>query len=232
MRRLVFAILIALLIFPSCQTRSDESGFTRDERVAALRILTADMISSLLSDGAVEESFFVSQLPSEYTIYSEYSPSYRMLTDDYTSELSSIVLPLFSEAAAFILSRIDECVSGGDTERMVKTPEGMTDRIQDLLAVDIYNYLVQAVNEMSDELDEAFRDCFVIFSSVRASYLNLRSVGVSITLPSPEPLDSNDIAFAVEAALFTRLAEHEKELKSRIPESLEDPYAVFWEDVF
>ena len=90
MRRLVFAILIALLIFPSCQTRSDESGFTRDERVAALRILTADMISSLLSDGAVEESFFVSQLPSEYTIYSEYSPSYRMLTDDYTSELSSI----------------------------------------------------------------------------------------------------------------------------------------------
>ena len=148
---------------------------------------------------------------------------------------------LFAQAAVFdefanffghfiLVEAFYEVISSDDLDTMIESPEGLTDALQSQAAREIYSLLMEEAGSLSVELDEAFSESYEIFMSVRASYLNLASVGENVILPEPKAIGVDMLAFVVEDALFSMMAEDEVELKSRIPESPDSLYSVFWED--
>ena len=230
MGRTLAIIFSLLFLLTSCLTRSGEEIFTDEERMEALSILANDMIEGAEAEGEIGEEMFQSVLPSSFTVYREYSPIYSRLESGYTSVLSDLISPYLDEVYLLLEECIGEAVSGGDIDSMVNAPEGMTDRIQDLMALEIYSFLQERIEEIVPESEQAFEEAYGIFISIRRAYTNLATIGVSIPLPEPKPLTVSEMAFAAEAEIFTRLGENERRLKSMIPESPESPYAVFWED--
>ena len=133
------------------------------------------------------------------------------------------------EAYSMISSSIPLFVVNAD-DLVIDSVEGMTDRIQNTLAVDIYSFLISRIEEEREKLNAAFSESYSIFTSLRDAYSNLESVGMSVSLPIPEPISIEKLAFIAEDVLFNRLGENERELRSRIPETEDSPYQVFWEE--
>ncbi len=229
MKKSFLIIFLVLCLFLSCVSKDGGEHYTDEERRDALEILISDMIELSAARGDIEPESFSAMLPHSYTVYESYSPIYSMLEDGYTSKLSEIFSPLLSSCYSLVGEEAESAISGGDIESMVNDTEGMTDRLQELLAVSIYSYLLNGVQQHDAESREAFSESSGVFNAIHDSYVNLLSVGSDIEVPVPQPLSQDQIAFVIIDVLFTRLGESERELKSRIPDSPDSPYAVFWE---
>lgn len=229
MKKYVILFFSLFLLLSSCVTQGRGDYYTDEEKIDALRILTQDMIELSVEKGEIGEDVFIAMLPSSFTVYKDFSPVYSNLESSYASSLSEIFSPLLLSCYPLVENAIDEAITGGDLNAMVNNPEGMTDRLQELLAVEIYQNLLTEVELYSSEAENAAREALVIFSSIRTAYVNLYSVGSTTVLPVPEGLALDQIAFTIVDELFTRFGECERELKSRIPENSESPYSVFWE---
>ncbi|MBO8435838.1 MAG: hypothetical protein IAA97_02510 [Spirochaetes bacterium] len=229
MKRILAIAIAMLLLFASCATSFSGASFSDSEKRNALFTLSRDMIALTELDGAIGEEAFLDDLPPSYTAYEDYSPLYQSLSQSYASSLSAIISPIMAEAFDIISSSVPALTLNPD-DTVINSAEGMTDRIQNSLAVDIYSYFIGRIGEESEALDEAFSESYSIFSSLRDCYLNLGTVGVAITLPIPESISIETLAFIAEDVLFSRLEENERELRSKIPESDDSVYQVFWEE--
>ena len=230
MRKLIPLLIIFLFIFTSCATNRGNGGYSAEEKALALEVLSRDMIEGAEAEGDIDAAFFEEALPESYTAYDGYSPAYDSLTDTYVSELSSIVSPALENIYPLLIGRIPEAVEGGDIEQMVTAPEGMTDRLQELTAREVYALLQDEISSVYDSVSSAFFIPHDIFISLRDAYENLESVNAGISLPIPESFSVDSLAFIAEDALFTRLGENEVRLKSALPESSDSLYSVFWEE--
>ena len=226
----LFLVGLILILLASCVTTGTRNSYSEEEKREALELLASDMLSSRERDSRIDTSFFEELLPESYTAYNGYCPMYQSLSSEYTSELSELLSPLLYDIYPVLVEAFYEVISSDDLDTMIESPEGLTDALQSQAAREIYSLLMEEAGSLSVELDEAFSESYEIFMSVRASYLNLASVGENVILPEPKAIGVDMLAFAVEDALFSMMAEDEVELKSRIPESPDSLYSVFWED--
>lgn len=222
-------LILIMLLLPSCATESGTGSYSDSEKEAALLLLGSDMISMVESEGEIGAEAFLAALPASFRAYEGYSPLYGALSSSYAEAVSSIVSPILYDVYPLLRSVMDVAATE-ERDRSIQEPEGLTDMLQMLTARDIYSHLVDRISAMQDELDAAFEEPLRIFLSVRDAYLNLASVGLEAALPVPAPLSAELAAFVAEDVLFTRLGEKETELKSRIPDSPDSPYSVFWEE--
>ncbi len=229
MRKLIpLLILMLLFLFPSCATKSRE-GYTDQEKQTALLVLGSDMIDSVEAAGGIKVEAFEEALPPSFTAYDGFSPMYQSLAASYSESLSETVSPMLSEAYPVLREALVEA-SSSDMDTAIASPEGMTDRLQDIAAVEIYSLFIDSVESIWADAENAFSEAEGIFLSVKDSYTNLESVGVGISLPNPEGFSKDQLAFVAEDYLFTQLGEAERELKSRLPDNPDSPYSVFWEE--
>ncbi len=229
MRKFLSIVFILLLLSVSCITQGNGDPFTDEEKRSALYTLLTDMMNLTERNGEIGKEAFIDELPSSFAVYEDYSPLYQNLSQEYAESLSRIVSPIMEEAYSMISSSIPLFVVNAD-DLVIDSVEGMTDRIQNTLAVDIYSFLISRIEEEREKLNAAFSESYSIFTSLRDAYSNLESVGMSVSLPIPEPISIEKLAFIAEDVLFNRLGENERELRSRIPETEDSPYQVFWEE--
>ncbi len=226
MRR--FLPLLMLIILLSSCASTEKGEFSTEEKRHALGVLGNDMIAYASVMGEIPEETMAAYLPASYTAYREYVPLYDELTSDYLSSLSAIISPLAGDALEIAGSHLEEAVSLSDDDTL-DNPEGLTSLLQEAAARDVYSSLLERSEAASAEAEDAFRVPYDSFTSVRDAYLNLASVGIDVSLPVPEPLSPQALAFIADDVLFSRLADAERSLRERMPESEDSPYLVFWE---
>ena len=216
MRRIILIAAISLLI--SC-TSLHIGGYSDSEKRDALTHLGNDMISYAENTPLIERSVFSSALPPSYTAYEAF----------YSAALSEIISPLLSDLYKLEEESLGEAVSY-DMDTSISEAEGLTDKLQSITARDAYNMMISALEGEEDALFAAFSPSDEAFSSIKASYDNLRSVGLDSSFPEPEGFTIDELGFIVTDYFFTDLGAAERHFKSQLPENADPIYRIFWED--
>ena len=229
MKKFILIMLYVLLLF-SCTTARSGNSYTADEKRAAISLLASDVLELVRNDGNIDSSLFVQSLSETYRAYYGYCPIYESLSAEYAASLSEIISPLLDAAYPILIDAFSQILESDGMDTIIASPEGLTDALQSIAARDIYSVLIEDIASVSSDLDQAFSESYGIFMSLRDAYLNLSIVGEQVSLPVPQAISTDLAAFIAEDALFTRIAEHEVALKSRIPDSPDSLYSVFWEE--
>ena len=223
----LLSIFIVMLI-ASCSSLHI-GGYSERDKEEALLYLGNDMISLIEEDDSIDPSVFISGLPPEYTVYSSYSPIYDDTAGEYAERLSEIISPLLPALYQLAETYLDEAVSA-DRDASIAEAEGLTDKLQNLIARDAYNLLLEGIEARRDEIERAFVTSYETFSSIKAAYDNLSGVGFDTDLPEPVSYTTDSLGFLVTEYFFTRMGEAERYFKSQLPEEADPIYRIFWEE--
>ena len=162
-------------------------------------------------------------------MYSSYSPIYDDTAGEYAERLSEIISPLLPALYQLAETHLDEAVSA-DRDASIAEAEGLTDKLQNLIARDAYNLLLEGIEARRDEIESAFVTSYETFSSIKAAYDNLSGVGFETDLPEPVSYTTDSLGFLVTEYFFTRMGEAERYFKSQLPEEADPIYRIFWEE--
>ena len=226
----VAILLLSLLFLFSCasteKSEESEASATEERRKDAVALLSFDMFSSV-EDWEMDTSVLSSSLPSSFTVYSDYVPSYGELELKYVSSISRISeeavrtsLPLL---ATYASSLIDE------PEKYISDDDSFTSELKNIsLEEEVEGIVLSALKEHSAEINESFLQVKRVFDEIRTAYANLSKVEKGVALPEASGMDFNVAAHLVSESFFTNLGSLERTLKNT-PASSDSLYAVFWE---
>ena len=225
----VAILLLSLLFLFSCasteKSEESEASATEERRKDAVALLSFDMFSSV-EDWEMDTSVLSSSLPSSFTVYSDYVPSYGELELKYVSSISRISeeavrtsLPLL---ATYASSLIDE------PEKYISDDDSFTSELKNISLEEVEVIVLSALKEHSSEINDSFLQVKRVFDEIRTAYANLSKVEKGVALPEASGMDFNVAAHLVSESFFNDLGSLERTLKNT-PASSDSLYAVFWE---
>ena len=224
----VAILLLSLLFLFSCasteKSEESEASATEERRKDAVALLSFDMFSSV-EDWEMDTSVLSSSLPSSFTVYSDYVPSYGELELKYVSSISRLSeavrtsLPLL---ATYASSLIDE------PEKYISDDDSFTSELKNISLEEVEVIVLSALKEHSAEINESFLQVKRVFDEIRTAYANLSKVEKGVALPEASGMDFNVAAHLVSESFFNDLGSLERTLKNT-PASSDSLYAVFWE---
>ena len=225
----VAILLLSLLFLFSCasteKSEESEASATEERMKDAVALLSFDMFSSV-EDWEMDTSVLSSSLPSSFTVYSAYVPSYGELELKYVSSISRISeeavrtsLPLL---ATYASSLIDE------PEKYISDDDSFTSELKNICLEEVEVIVLSALKEHSAEINDSFLQVKRVFDEIRTAYANLSKVEKGVALPEASGMDFNVAAHLVSESFFTDLGSLERTLKNT-PASSDSLYAVFWE---
>lgn len=227
-RFLALITAISLLTLSSCATvggNEEKESVSVERERAAIELLSLDMFSSL-SSFSFDSEILSEALPSSFSIYEEYVPSYDTLTEKYLSDVAKVAteavesyMPVIKERALEMAKDPMEYISGDTT---------LTDALKKLMGGELSAVVYDTLFERKEYLDESFLTVSRIFNEIRKGYASLESVGKGEYLPEAMSILLDNASMIVSDAFFTSLGSVEKTLKNT-PVSSNSPYAVFWE---
>lgn len=223
MKRYLVPILLIILLLSSCATLDNGSG-TGEEEEEAVKTLFEDMISSL-SSFELSSSDIEPALPSSYTVYSSYLPSYETIKERY---LSSVLDIIEEDLLSSFKSNIESSL-----QLLLDNPSSYIEGtlISSVLKANLYSLILSSFNDVIEakrsEIDEAFDESRSDFGRIRKSYENLTLLGITVSLPRAEPLDTSLSAELCLEEYFLYLEENEISLRSD-PLYSAGAYRLFW----
>lgn len=227
-RFLALIIAVSLLTLSSCATggSGEEKEIISVERErAAMELLSLDMFSSL-SSFSIDSKILEEALPSSFSIYEEYVPSFDDLENKYLSDVADAAveavknyMPVIKESALELAKEPLDYIKG-DTS--------LTNALRSKVGGELSSVIYSTLQDKSSDLEESFLGVSKIFGEIRKGYASLESVGKGEYLPEAESILFDIVSVVVSDEFFNQLGSEEKTLKNT-PASSDSPYSVFWE---
>ena len=227
-RFLALIIAVSLLTLSSCATggSGEEKEIISVERErAAMELLSLDMFSSL-SSFSIDSKILEEALPSSFSIYEEYVPSFDDLENKYLSDVADAAveavknyMPVIKESALELAKEPLDYIKG-DTS--------LTNALRSKVGGELSSVIYSTLQDKSSDLEESFLGVSKIFGEIRKGYASLESVGKGEYLPEAESILFDIVSVVVSDEFFNQLGREEKALKNT-PASSDAPYSVFWE---
>ena len=227
-RFLALIIAVSLLTLSSCATggSGEEKEIISVERErAAMELLSLDMFSSL-SSFSIDSKILEEALPSSFSIYEEYVPSFDDLENKYLSDVADAAveavknyMPVIKESALELAKEPLDYIKG-DTS--------LTNALRSKVGGELSSVIYSTLQDKSSDLEESFLGMSKIFGEIRKGYASLESVGKGEYLPDAESILFDIVSVVVSDEFFNQLGREEKILKNT-PVSSDSPYSVFWE---
>ena len=227
-RFLALIIAVSLLTLSSCATggSGEEKEIISVERErAAMELLSLDMFSSL-SSFSIDSKILEEALPSSFSIYEEYVPSFDDLENKYLSDVADAAveavknyMPVIKESALELAKEPLDYIKG-DTS--------LTNALRYKVGGELSSVIYSTLQDKSSDLEESFLGVSKIFGEIRKGYASLESVGKGEYLPEAESILFDIVSVVVSDEFFNQLGREEKTLKNT-PASSDSPYSVFWE---
>lgn len=227
-RFLALIIAVSLLTLSSCATggSGEEKEIISVERErAAMELLSLDMFSSL-SSFSIDSKILEEALPSSFSIYEEYVPSFDDLENKYLSDVADAAveavknyMPVIKESALELAKEPLDYIKG-DTS--------LTNALRSKVGGELSSVIYRTLQDKSSDLEESFLGVSKIFGEIRKGYASLESVGKGEYLPEAESILFDIVSVVVSDEFFNQLGSEEKTLKNT-PASSDSPYSVFWE---
>ena len=227
-RFLALIIAVSLLTLSSCATggSGEEKEIISVERErAAMELLSLDMFSSL-SSFSIDSKILEEALPSSFSIYEEYVPSFDDLENKYLSDVADAAveavknyMPVIKESALELAKEPLDYIKG-DTS--------LTNALRSKVGGELSSVIYSTLQDKSSDLEESFLGVSKIFGEIRKGYASLESVGKGEYLPDAESILFDIVSVVVSDEFFNQLGSEEKTLKNT-PASSDSPYSVFWE---
>ena len=227
-RFLALIIAVSLLTLSSCATggSGEEKEIISVERErAAMELLSLDMFSSL-SSFSIDSKILEEALPSSFSIYEEYVPSFDDLENKYLSDVADAAveavknyMPVIKESALELAKEPLDYIKG-DTS--------LTNALRSKVGGELSSVIYSTLQDKSSDLEESFLGVSKIFGEIRKGYASLESVGKGEYLPEAESILFDIVSVVVSDEFFKQLGREEKTLKNT-PASSDSPYSVFWE---
>lgn len=225
MRKALILVLACFLLF-SCHT-GQEGYYTQEEKEEALTRLSDDIMAYVASGLYLSGASFLPALPDTFRAYEQYVPQYAAIADEYTGKLADILKPVLTEAYPLV-AEASKAVSERVPVEAFRDDSGLTALVWNEVYQDVVEYYLGRLVELEGALREAYSVSEREFSLVRDAYLNLNRVGYRIYIPAPEPAVTGVLAEVMADSLMYQLADAEKVLKNRPPETSDSPYRIFW----
>ena len=221
-RYLRLALLIALLFFVSCSSTRSASSSSDEEKTAVLT-LASDMTESFSASLSTDD--IAQALSSSYTFYSDYLPSFSAVKERYLSSIINILEDDFTSCFISIIS--------SQSEKEAETPGRFIDgellslSLETATRATLTSDFEEIISKHTLELDEAFSESENTFSCIQRSYRSLVIVDISLSIPDPEPIETNKLINLVLDKYFSSIKENETKLRNN-PFYGESSYRLFW----
>ena len=190
-----------------------------------MELLSLDMFSSL-SSFSIDSKILEEALPSSFSIYEEYVPSFDDLENKYLSDVADAAveavknyMPVIKESALELAKEPLDYIKG-DTS--------LTNALRSKVGGELSSVIYSTLQDKSSDLEESFLGVSKIFGEIRKGYASLESVGKGEYLPDAESILFDIVSVVVSDEFFNQLGREEKTLKNT-PASSDSPYSVFWE---
>ena len=220
---------VSLLFLSSCATNSsggeEKEMVSVEKEMAAMELLSFDMFSSL-SSFSFEPEILSDALPSSFTLYKEYVPSYNDLEKKYLTDVASVAIDAVDSYVPVIKERALEM--SGEPTKYISGDTTFSDALKTRMGEELSSVIYNTLSDNSSLLDESFLSIARIFDEIRKGYASLKSVGKEENLPKVESILLKTASTIVSDEFFRQLGKKEKILKNT-PVSSDSPYSVFWE---
>ena len=213
-RFLALIIAVSLLTLSSCATggSGEEKEIISVERErAAMELLSLDMFSSL-SSFSIDSKILEEALPSSFSIYEEYVPSFDDLENKYLSDVADAAveavknyMPVIKESALELAKEPLDYIKG-DTS--------LTNALRSKVGGELSSVIYSTLQDKSSDLEESFLGVSKIFGEIRKGYASLESVGKGEYLPEAESILFDIVSVVVSDEFFNQLGREEKTLKN------------------
>ena len=228
-RFLAIITAVSLLALSSCATSGgsgeEKESLSVERERAAIELLSLDMFSSL-SSFSFDPDILSEALPSSFSTYEEYVPSYDTLKKKYLSDVAEVAaeavesyMPIIKEAALEMAQDPLGYISGDTT---------LSEALERKMGVDLSSVIYDSFYAHSAFLEESFLSVSRVFDEIRKGYASLESVGKGEYLPEAKSILFSNASTIVSDEFFRLLGKHEMILKNT-PVSSNSPYSVFWE---
>ncbi len=201
-RFLALIIAVSLLTLSSCATggSGEEKEIISVERErAAMELLSLDMFSSL-SSFSIDSKILEEALPSSFSIYEEYVPSFDDLENKYLSDVADAAveavknyMPVIKESALELAKEPLDYIKG-DTS--------LTNALRSKVGGELSSVIYSTLQDKSSDLEESFLGVSKIFGEIRKGYASLESVGKGEYLPDVESILFDIVSVVVSDEFF------------------------------
>ena len=227
-RFLALITAVFLLTLSSCATGNNgeekEIVSVARER-AAMELLSLDMFSSL-SSFSFDSEILAEALPSSFSAYEEYVPSYDYLENKYLCDVADIAAEAVENYMPVIKENALELAK--DPLDYIKGDTTFSNALRSKVRGELSSVILDTLQNKSSYLEESFSDVSKIFDEIRKGYASLESVGKGEYIPKAESINLDVVSIIVSDEFFNKLGREEKILKNT-PVSSDSPYSVFWE---
>lgn len=232
MLRYFFCSVICIILLICCSSvkiseKKEESPDFSERAESAVFMLSCD-ITDASENSAINTDAIKAFLPDSYTIYSSYFPLYKSIMTEYIQAIEIVLDETNENLDSMFMDAFEEIKSISPS--LVTSDTALVDVIRSRKRDVFASYLGDVLHQ-SKALSDAFVPSYEAFNSIKKAYERLSSVGYSLSLPSPSPVDVHALALFYTDSYFARLAEFEKEIKNqRVDSSGVSVYSIFWEE--
>ena len=165
-------------------------------------------------------------LPSSFSAYEEYVPSYDYLENKYLCDVADIAAEAVENYMPVIKENALELAK--DPLDYIKGDTTFSNALRSKVRGELSSVILDTLQNKSSYLEESFSDVSKIFDEIRKGYASLESVGKGEYIPKAESINLDVVSIIVSDEFFNKLGREEKILKNT-PVSSDSPYSVFWE---